>query len=142
MIAIAIGLLIARSSGAAPPTTAPAPEVPTPDAALAADPMADAPELMLFNEMPVIVAAGKRAQTQREAAASVSVVTADDIDLFGYRSLAEVLRGQRSFFLHTDGLNWFDGVRGRHSEVDRVGLRVLCRVVDLRVAGGGGQPSL
>src|SRR5205807_9338744 len=72
----------------------------------------DAPELLLFNDLPVIVAAGKRRQTQREAAASVSVVTDDEIDLFGYRNLAEVLRNQRGFYLHTDGLNWFLGVRG------------------------------
>ncbi|HEV7301121.1 MAG TPA: TonB-dependent receptor [Tepidisphaeraceae bacterium] len=63
-------------------------------------------------ELPVVVAAGKRAQSQREAAASVSVVTADEINLMGYRNLAEVLRNQRSFYLHTDGLNWFAGVRG------------------------------
>ena len=64
-------------------------------------------------EVPVvIVAAGKREQTQREAAASVSVVDAEEIDLLGHRHLAEILRNQRGFYLHTDGLNWFTGVRG------------------------------
>ena len=75
-------------------------------------PNGESPELMLFQEMPVIVAAGKREQTQTEAAASVSVVTADDINFFGYRNLADILGNQRSFYLHTDGLNWFAGVRG------------------------------
>lgn len=75
-------------------------------------PVEDAPELMLFNDIPVVVAAGKREQTQQQAPASVSVITADDIQTFGYDSLAEALRNQRSFFLHTDGLNWFLGVRG------------------------------
>lgn len=72
----------------------------------------DAPELMLFKDMPVVVAAGRREQTQQQAAASVSVVTADDIQLFNYESVADVLRGQRSFYIHTDGLNDFAGVRG------------------------------
>jgi len=72
----------------------------------------DSPELMLYKDMPVVVAAGKRVQTQRQAPASVSVVTADDIDIFGYRSLAEVLRNQRSFYMYSDGLNWFGGTRG------------------------------
>jgi iron complex outermembrane receptor protein len=72
----------------------------------------DSPELMLFKDIPVVVAAGKREQTQDEAPASVSVITAEDIQLFGYQSLADALRNQRSFFLHTDGLNWFLGVRG------------------------------
>ena len=75
-------------------------------------PTEEAPELELYKDLPVIVAAGKREQTQREAAASVSVVTDDDIELFGYRSLADVLRSERGFYLNTDGLNWFAGVRG------------------------------
>jgi outer membrane receptor for ferrienterochelin and colicins len=72
----------------------------------------DAPELMLFKDMPVVVAAGRRQQTQQQAAAAVSVVTADDIALFNYESIADVLRGQRSFYIHSDGLNDFAGVRG------------------------------
>ncbi|MFI5378279.1 MAG: TonB-dependent receptor plug domain-containing protein [Tepidisphaerales bacterium] len=62
--------------------------------------------------IPIVVAAGKREQTQRQAAASVSVVTDDEIDLFGYRNIADVLRAQRGFYVYTDGLNWFAGVRG------------------------------
>jgi iron complex outermembrane receptor protein len=72
----------------------------------------DSPELLLFKDIPIVVAAGKREQTEQQAPASVSIVTAQDIDLFGYRSLADVLRNQRSFYLGTDGLNWFAGVRG------------------------------
>src|SRR5579862_4790177 len=55
----------------------------------------ESPELMLFKDMPVIVAAGRREETVAQAPASVSVVGDDDIELFGYRSLADVLRGQR-----------------------------------------------
>ena len=71
-----------------------------------------ATELLLFQDIPVVVAAGKRVQTQQEAPASVTVVSDADIELFGYQSLADVLRDQRSFYLHTSGLNWFAGVRG------------------------------
>ena len=72
----------------------------------------DAPELMLFKDMPVVVAAGKREETQQQAPASVSVITASDIELFSYQSLADALRDQRSFYLQNDGLNSFLGVRG------------------------------
>jgi outer membrane receptor for ferrienterochelin and colicins len=74
--------------------------------------LADSPELQAFKDIPVVVAAGMRTQTERQAAASVSIVNANDIQLFNYRSLADVLHGQRSFYLDTDGLNWFAGVRG------------------------------
>jgi outer membrane receptor for ferrienterochelin and colicins len=69
-------------------------------------------ELLLFQDMPVVVSASKREQPQNQVPASVSVITASDIELFGYRSLADVLRNQRGFYLHTDGLNWFAGERG------------------------------
>jgi iron complex outermembrane receptor protein len=66
----------------------------------------------MYEEMPVVITAGRREQTQQQFAGSVSVVDDQDIELFGYRSLADVLRGQRSFYVHTDGLNWMAGVRG------------------------------
>ncbi|HET6248354.1 MAG TPA: TonB-dependent receptor [Tepidisphaeraceae bacterium] len=72
----------------------------------------DAPELMAFKDIPVVVAAGKREQTELAAPASVSVIDANTIELFNYDSLAQALRNQRSFFLHTDGLNWMLGERG------------------------------
>jgi outer membrane receptor for ferrienterochelin and colicins len=71
-----------------------------------------ASELMLWQDFPTVLAATKYAQTQSEAPASVTIVTAEDIELFGYRSLADILRTQRSFFLHNDGLWSFAGVRG------------------------------
>jgi iron complex outermembrane receptor protein len=66
----------------------------------------------LMEVQVTVVAAGKREQTQSEAAASINVVTAEQIELLGHRNLAELLRNQRGFYLHTDGLNWFTGVRG------------------------------
>lgn len=72
----------------------------------------DASELMMFKDIPVVVAAGKREQTEHQAPASVTIITADEIEKSNYESLADALRNQRSFFLHTDGLNWFLGERG------------------------------
>lgn len=73
----------------------------------------DLSQLSLEDLMNVpVTAAALRPQAEREAAASVSVVTAEEIELFGYRNLADVLRNQRSFYLYTDGLNWLSGVRG------------------------------
>ena len=42
----------------------------------------DAPELMMFRDIPVVVAAGKREQAQNIAPASVSVIDANTIELF------------------------------------------------------------
>jgi outer membrane receptor for ferrienterochelin and colicins len=70
-------------------------------------------ELLLFQDMPiVVVSANKYAQPENEVPASTSVINATDIELFGYRSLADVLRNQRGFYLYNDGLNWFAGERG------------------------------
>ncbi len=82
--------------------------------AVAADMPDDLSKLSIEELMsvPLVQAAGRREQTQRQAAASVSVVTEEEISLFGYRNIAEVLRSQRSFYLYTDGLNWMAGVRG------------------------------
>jgi iron complex outermembrane receptor protein len=69
-------------------------------------------ELMLFKDIPVVVAAGMRQQTLQQAPASVSIVDANDIELFNYRSLSDVLRAQRSFYVYNNGLDTYTGVRG------------------------------
>lgn len=96
------------SPGAAPST------LPTsnPSKSGAFDGGEDSPELSLFKDIPVVVAAGKRQQTILEAPASVTVIDANDIQLSHYDSLAAALRNQRGFFIETDGLNWFVGERG------------------------------
>ena len=69
-------------------------------------------ELLLYEEIPVVVGAAKHEQRPRDAPASVTVITAEEIELYGYRSLADILRAQRGFYLSSDGLNSFLGVRG------------------------------
>jgi iron complex outermembrane receptor protein len=46
-----------------------------------------------------ISTAAKYAQTVSEIAASVTVVTSDDIERYGYRTLGEVFRRVREFYI-------------------------------------------
>src|ERR1035437_9169878 len=106
LFALLLGL--AWPAQAANPTSAPTsqPSAATKGAA------SESGELMLYEEMPVVVTAAKHEQKAQQAAAAVSVVTAEEIELYGYRSLGDILRTQRGFFIFNDGLNQFLGVRG------------------------------
>ena len=56
--------------------------------------------------------ASKFDQPISEAPSSISVVTAETIKLFGYRTLADLLRAQRGFFVSNDRNYSYVGVRG------------------------------
>lgn len=53
-----------------------------------------------------------RKQSLQNAPASVSVITAEDIRRYGYRTLAEALANTRSFYVTSDGPFQFAGARG------------------------------
>jgi iron complex outermembrane receptor protein len=59
-----------------------------------------------------ISAAAKYEQTTGEAPASVTVVTWEDIDRYGYRTLEDVFRSVRGFYVSNDRNYSYVGVRG------------------------------
>lgn len=59
-----------------------------------------------------IVTASKFAQKVSEAPSSVSIVTADDIKSFGYRTLADILRSMRGVYVAYDRNYSYVGTRG------------------------------
>lgn len=59
-----------------------------------------------------VVGASKREQLLRHAPSSVSIVSADEIKKFGYRTLAEVLQSARGLHVSYDRNHWFLGTRG------------------------------
>lgn len=83
-------------------------------------------ELMRVN-IPTVVSASKHEQTTAEAPASVSVVTRADIEQFGYRTLADVLRSVRGVYITSDEIYEYIGVRGVMRPGD-YGGRVLVMV--------------
>ncbi len=71
-----------------------------------------AEESILFQDISSVYGASKYEQTVTEAPSSVSIVTADEIQKYGYRTLADVLRGVRGFFVTYDRNYSYIGVRG------------------------------
>lgn len=73
---------------------------------------AAADEMLLFQEIPSVVGASKYEQKVTEAPSAVSIITATDIKKFGYRTLADILRSERSFYVTYDRNYSYVGVRG------------------------------
>ena len=59
-----------------------------------------------------VVGASKYAQKLSEAPADVSIVTRDEIKKYGYRTLADILKSERSFYVRNDRIYSYLGVRG------------------------------
>ena len=78
-----------------------------------------------------VTTASRYAQTALEAPAAVSVVTADDIRLFGYRTLAEVLGSMRGLYISYDRAYHYLGMRGFATPGD-YNTRVLLLVNGVR----------
>lgn len=69
-------------------------------------------EALLFEEIPSVFGASKYEQKVTEAPASVSIVTADEIARYGYRTLADILRATAGFYTTYDRNYEYVGVRG------------------------------
>lgn len=84
-----------------------------PGPALAQAPLTDLSlEELMRLDAGQVYGASERLQPVTEAPASVSFVTADEIARFGYRTLADILRGVRGMYVSDDRNFSFLGVRG------------------------------
>ncbi len=78
-----------------------------------------------------VTTASRYAQSALEAPAVVSVVTAEDIRLFGYRTLADVLASMRGLYVSYDRASHYLGTRGFATPGD-YNTRVLLLVNGIR----------
>ncbi len=69
-------------------------------------------EMILFQEIPSVYGASKYEQKVTEAPSSVSIITSSEIKKYGYRTLADILRSVRSFYVTYDRNYSYVGVRG------------------------------
>ncbi len=69
-------------------------------------------EAIVFQEIPSVYGVSKFEQKITEAPSFVTLITAEEIRKFGYRSLAEVLHGVTGFFVTYDRNYNYLGVRG------------------------------
>lgn len=63
-------------------------------------------------KVDTVYGASKFEQKVTQAPSAISIVTSDDIRRFGYRTLADILRSQRSFYITNDRNYQYVGVRG------------------------------
>jgi len=71
-----------------------------------------AEEALLFGEIPSVYGASKYEQKVTDAPSSVSIITASEIEKYGYRTLADILQSVRAFYVTYDRNYNYVGVRG------------------------------
>ena len=69
-------------------------------------------EALLFQDLPSVYSASKHEQKVTEAPSWVSIVTARDIELYGYRTLGDILSSLAGFYINYDRNYSYLGVRG------------------------------
>jgi outer membrane receptor for ferrienterochelin and colicins len=78
----------------------------------------DSLEDLVKMKVDSVYGAAKFLQKAEDAASSITVVTADQIQKYGYRTLADVLQGVRGFYVINDRNYTYVGVRGLSSPGD------------------------
>lgn len=78
-------------------------------------------------QVPTVIGASKHEQEVTEAPSAVNIVTRRDIQQNGYRTLADILRAERGFYVTYDGGYSYVGVRGFNRPGD-FGGRILLMV--------------
>lgn len=66
----------------------------------------------LSEQIPIVITAAKHEQKIDEVAASITIITGDEIKSYGYRTLGEVLRGVTGFYVSDDRNYEYLGIRG------------------------------
>ncbi|MEE9219660.1 MAG: TonB-dependent receptor [Acidobacteriota bacterium] len=74
-------------------------------------------EMLIFEDIP-IVTASRRMEKASEAPATVAVITAEEIERYGYRTLAEALQTLPGIYVNEDRNYTYIGVRGFAREGD------------------------
>ncbi|MDH4080641.1 MAG: TonB-dependent receptor [Nitrospira sp.] len=89
-------------------------ELPSPDGASAEQASSEIflSESTLFDEIPTVYGAAKYDQKVHEAPAAVTIITADQIKKYGYRTFAQILDSVPGLFTTTDRNYGYLGIRG------------------------------
>ncbi len=114
-------LLGPSSAMADPPANAPPPaqrdasldlplDLPSPDSSSSQEPRAS--EATLFDEIPSVYGAAKYDQKVNEAPAAITIITAEQIKKYGYRTFAQVLDSVPGLFTTDDRNYGYLGIRG------------------------------
>ena len=88
-------------------------------------------EIMEIN-IPTVYGASKHDQKITDAPSSVTIVTREEIQAYGHRTLADILRSVRDFYVSDDRNYGYIGVRGINRPGD-FGGRILLLVDGLRL---------
>ncbi len=72
----------------------------------------DDTEMLLFDDIPSVFSASKYEQKVTEAPARINIVTAKEIETYGYQNLADILRSVPGFYTSYDRNYSYTGVRG------------------------------
>jgi outer membrane receptor for ferrienterochelin and colicins len=98
----------------------------------AADGQTELTEAALFQEIPSVFGAAKYEQKINEAPAAVTIITADQIKKYGYRTFAQVLQSVPGLFTTNDRNYEYVGIRGFNMPGD-YNSRVLLLVDSHRI---------